>query len=159
MNKLMYNFKTLLFLSAITFFLVGCCGENILEPSFQTTLFFKSLDSNYVVDHLFVYEMGYSTKKNYMSDYNKVALPLNNKQITIFCFAKNGKIDFVKLNNIYTLKLTQNSGSCGDDSYINYKRTEISILSHSFNSATLIYGYDPYSDYEGILVDTLFFKP
>ena len=164
MKKFIHHYKLVISYFTIVILFQGCCvGDAYAPTEMQTTLLFKSLDSNYIVNHLFIQEIGYSTKNNFMLDSNMCVLPLNNKQLTIYCFAKSGKVDTIVLNNIYKLVSSQNSYSCGDDSYINYKRTEISISSNTFSSASIIYGGGNYSNsYNNklsSLFDTLLFKP
>jgi len=148
-----FYFPLILFLSlSILVLFQGCCQDDSnygTKP--QTTIYFKSLDTTYKIDHLFINELNHSTNNNLMMDKNQFVMPLSKNLITVYCYATSGIIDTLLLNNIYTLNSNANTKGCGDDYSIDYNRTEISVLSTTFDSA---YFKNAFSQY-----DTIFFKP
>ena len=163
MSKRINSFHNLVICLSLALLFQACAQcDNIGQMIIQTTVFFKSTDSSYQIDHLVVSETGYSTTKNSILNKNELVLPLNKKQLTVFCYAKNGRTDTLVLNNIYTLT-THKNDVCGDDYEMSYRRTEVSISGSTFHSANLKYGtvnYNSNSNYQGnFLKDTLFLKP
>jgi hypothetical protein len=132
-----------------------------MEAKINTVISFKSLDSAYRIDHLYIPEIPVSTKINNSLPVNEFALPLNKKQLTVYCYALNHVPDTLTLLIDYEMRTYEHNSYCYDDHGITYRRKNVQVVSSTLDSVRLVFGSGDYgiTDRAQALRDTVYFKP